>query len=100
MEGISGLSLMSSHQRNVLNQMMKTADTSGTSPIFNPSPTFGFPHIMANGMGFASLGDMGAYASPYAFPSRPIPSGLPSPISPTSRQHDNVFESERKGKNL
>ena len=97
MEGISGLSLISSRQRNVLNQMMKTPDSSSTSPVFNPSPTFGIPHIIPNGMGFPGMGDVGSFGS-YVFPSRPFQNGLPSPISPTNRHFENSLENERKGK--
>jgi len=95
MEGVSGLSLISSHQRNVLNQMMKTSDNSSTSPVFNPSPTFGFPHVM----NFPPMGDLSSvYGGPFAYSTRPIHTGLPSPISPTNRYPESAFESDRKGK--
>ena len=92
MEGVSGLSLIS-HQRNVLNQMMKTSDSS-SPPVFNPSPTFGFRHVI----GFPPVGDVSSVYGSFGYSSRPIHTGLPSPISPTNCYPENAFENERKGK--
>ena len=95
MEGISGLSLISSHQRNVLNQMMKASE--GAGPLFNQATALTLQHMIPNGVGFGSgASDMSTFGIPYRFPPRTPQNSLPSPISPTSRQ-DNVFESDRKG---
>ena len=97
MEGVSGLSLISPHHRNAINQMMKNCENSSTSPVFNSSPTFGLPRMIPNGFSFPAMGDLSTFGS-YGYSSRPIHTGLPSPISPTNRHPENSFESERKGK--
>lgn len=96
MEGVSGLSLISPHQRNALKQMIKVSEEAAS--LYSQAATFGLQHMIPSGVSLSGgVGDISSYGIPFGFPPRPQQGRLPSPVSPSNR-HDAPFESDRKGK--
>lgn len=90
MDGVSGLTLISPHDRNFLDNIMKPSDISAFSPS-----TYNFHHFMQANIGLGSVGGVTAFSSPYSLPLRPTQDRLPSP---SSRASESMSEGDSRGK--
>ena len=94
MEGVSGLAMISPHQRNFLSKIMNPPEPSLSSAL--TSTTLGLHNFMHANVGLGSVGGVTAFNAPYSLAMRPSHNRLPSPKSPTNRGLDGA-ENESRG---